>query len=245
MGQCVCAWLVASVFLFGMVAAESPGAQPSAPAAPPAAQLSAPATPPAAAAVAPYTDVLRGPPLDQDEVNQHNARVEIAASNLDLDFRKWSIAFNKSSFEWHFLSTKIIFFVVLAIVISGLALTWIQFLRDDPVRIGGRAVEKEETKPAGGPPAAPEAIPETSDLSTVKISTSGVEVSSRVLGLLVLAFSLGFFYLYLHFVYPMEELRTLAPTRAEEAAKQPRTDATAAKATPAASPAEVGAHEGK
>src|SRR5437660_2855854 len=75
-----------------------------------AAQPAAPATPsPAAAEVTPYTGVLPGPPLDQDEVNQHNARVEIAASNLDLDFRHWSIAFNKSSFEWHFLSTKIIF----------------------------------------------------------------------------------------------------------------------------------------
>jgi len=228
------AWLVALWLLCGTVAVESPAAQPSAPPAPPA-----------EAAVAPYTDVLPGPPLDQDEVNQHNARVEIAASNLDLDFRHWSIGFNKSSFEWHFLSTKIIFFVVIAIVISGLVLTWIQFLRDDHVRIGGREVEKEETKSAAGPPAAPEVVAETSDLSTVKISTSGVEVSSRVLGLLVLAFSLGFFYLYLQFVYPMEELRTLAPTRAEEAAKQPRADATAAKAKAAASPAETVAPEGK
>src|SRR5439155_3994261 len=83
------------------------------------------------AAITPYTEVLRGPLLDQEDVIQHNARVEVAASNLDLDFRQWSISFNKNSFEWHFLSTRIIFFVVIAIVTSGLVLTWIQFLRDE------------------------------------------------------------------------------------------------------------------
>ncbi|MET0336926.1 MAG: hypothetical protein ABW063_04110, partial [Caulobacter sp.] len=43
--------------------------------------------------------------------------------------------------------------------------------------------------------------------STIKLSLAGLEVSSSIIGLLVLVVSLGFFYLYLDRVY---EIRVLA-----------------------------------
>jgi hypothetical protein len=41
----------------------------------------------------------------------------------------------------------------------------------------------------------------------IKLSPSGVEVSSPVIGLLILIVSLGFFYLYLSQVYPITEIK--------------------------------------
>jgi hypothetical protein len=41
----------------------------------------------------------------------------------------------------------------------------------------------------------------------IKLSAAGLEMSSPVIGLLILAISLGFFYLYLSQVYPITEVK--------------------------------------
>lgn len=41
---------------------------------------------------------------------------------------------------------------------------------------------------------------------SVELSTSGIKVSSPVLGVIILALSLAFFYLYLVYVYPIKEI---------------------------------------
>jgi hypothetical protein len=40
----------------------------------------------------------------------------------------------------------------------------------------------------------------------LEISKSGVKVSSPILGVIILVISLAFFYLYLVYVYPIEEI---------------------------------------
>jgi len=40
----------------------------------------------------------------------------------------------------------------------------------------------------------------------LELSTTGVKVSSNILGVVILSLSLAFFYLYLAFVYPIQEI---------------------------------------
>jgi hypothetical protein len=81
-------------------------------------------------------------------------------------------------YQWQLLSSKLVFYLVIAIVLSGLALCWLQFLRSSSTKGTAKAA----------------------DLS---ISVTGLKVSSPVLGVIVLAISLAFFFCYLQFVYPI------------------------------------------
>jgi hypothetical protein len=53
---------------------------------------------------------------------------------------------------------------------------------------------------------------------TLKFNADGLEIKSQVIGLLVLALSLAFFYLYILYVYPMqtEELTRLQQKKTAE-----------------------------
>lgn len=84
---------------------------------------------------------------------------------------------------WQLQSSKIIFFITILIVISGLYMSHQHFLRGD-------------------------------DSSTrFAIGQKGIEVSSRLIGLVVLIVSLAFFYLYLKEVYPVKVLNASSATQ--------------------------------
>jgi hypothetical protein len=83
-------------------------------------------------------------------------------------------------FGWQLLSTKIIFVMVILLVLIGVYFSWLQFRT---AMKAGELGEAQET--------------------TFEASTSGFKVSSPVLGVIILAISLAFFYLYLVHVYPI------------------------------------------
>lgn len=87
-------------------------------------------------------------------------------------------------FRWQHLSTRIIFFIVNGLVLIGLYFAWVQFKQDMLAGSEGHAKEANE----------------------VELTTSGIKVRSSVLGVIILALSLAFFYLYLVFVYPIQEI---------------------------------------
>ncbi|WGH78409.1 hypothetical protein [Jannaschia ovalis] len=84
-------------------------------------------------------------------------------------------------FTWHRASSQIIFVMVLVVVAAGLGFSWLQFKRG----------------------AEDGAAPET---TSFEASQSGLKLSSPVLGVIILAMSLVFFYLYLVHVYPVRVL---------------------------------------
>jgi hypothetical protein len=139
-------------------------------------------------------------------------------------YEAWKADFNQRSFEWHLLSTKAIFILVMGIVLFGLWLTWLQFTRDQrsETRRARRAALRHAEQPNDAAAAGASAVdhaPQTSP-SSLKIGAAGVEISSQVIGLLILAFSLGFFYLYIKDVYPMQSGREALPV--SSAASAPR-----------------------
>lgn len=90
-------------------------------------------------------------------------------------------------FWWQHVSTRIIFAVVLMLVAAGIYFAWVQFQLD--VRRSAESGEAEHR-----------------DDTELELATSGIKVRSSVLGVIILALSLVFFYLYLVHVYPITEL---------------------------------------
>ena len=95
-----------------------------------------------------------------------------------LAYDVFALRHAQRTYEWQFWASIFIFFLVIIAVGLGL---WMSFLHFYEGRKGG-----------GG---------------TMKLSREGVEVSSPVIGLLILVVSLAFFYLYLTQVYPITEVK--------------------------------------
>ena len=100
------------------------------------------------------------------------------------DYRTEGYGHRQRVFAWQLLSSRIIFVVVIVLVGAGIYFSWLQFRADL------KATDKEGNR----------------GVSTLEASTSGIKVSSPVLGVIILVISLLFFYLYLQYVYPIEEI---------------------------------------
>lgn len=92
----------------------------------------------------------------------------------------------RSVFEWQLFSSKFIFAMVLLLVFLGMYFAALQF------HAGLKFLKK--------------GAPEEAGLKTgFKASVGSIEVTSPVLGVVILSLSLAFFYLYLVYVYPIQE----------------------------------------
>lgn len=107
-----------------------------------------------------------------------------AALKAYYDYRTEGFDHRQRVFEWQLLSSRIIFVVVIALVGAGIYFSWLQFRADL------KKTDKEGDR----------------SVSTLEASTTGIKVSSPVLGVVILVISLLFFYLYLQYVYPIEEI---------------------------------------
>jgi hypothetical protein len=103
------------------------------------------------------------------------------------EYRVSGFKHRKEVFAWQLYSSKLIFWSVLLLVISGISFSGVQFYKS-----------MRKTGSAG--PTEPESITE------FEASAKGIKVSSPVLGVIILVISLAFFYLYLVYVYPISEI---------------------------------------
>lgn len=93
----------------------------------------------------------------------------------------------RNVFAWQHWSSQIIFGVVLVLVGAGVYFSAVQFHR-------------------GLRPAPHVSRTESEQKTEFTASLKEIKVSSPVLGVIILAISLAFFYLYLVFVYPIQEV---------------------------------------
>ncbi len=100
------------------------------------------------------------------------------------------LAHRSSVFSWQHVASRAIFVMVMALVTVGVYFAWRQFARG----------EREAAAALRG------GTPEASPVSSVELGMGGIKVSSTVLGIVILALSLGFFYLYLVHVFPISEV---------------------------------------
>lgn len=113
-------------------------------------------------------------------------------------FREYLIYYKKGYIQrykvirFQNLSTKVILFVVISLVILGMFFAWYQF------RIAMNAV-KARIKSG-------DTSSYSAEVQEISIGESGVVARSSYLGVIILIVSLAFFYLYLVFVYPIQEI---------------------------------------
>ena len=104
------------------------------------------------------------------------------------DYLSQGLAYRLKVFRWQALSSIIIFYTVLVLVFAGILFSGIQFYKS--MRF---SADKGQNGKADQP------------LTEFEASASGIKVSSPVLGVIILVISLAFFYLYLVYVYPIQE----------------------------------------
>jgi hypothetical protein len=158
------------------------------------------------------------PPSPPDRVAQYQAQMaatvptEDELSGLDAAgkqalqesltayyrYRESGYQHRRAVFDWQLLSSRIIFAVVILLVSVGVFFSWLQFRADT------RAASRRPRGPLPG--AAPGAAAEAKPVTSIGLTKEGIQVSSPVLGVIILMISLAFFYLYLVYVYPVTEL---------------------------------------
>ena len=105
------------------------------------------------------------------------------------EYRTSGLEHRRRVFEWQLLSSKVTFVTVLLLVLAGIVFAAIQF-RAGLARSGAPGRESGDKETA----------------TQLELATTGIKVTSPVLGVIILLISLAFFYLYLVYVYPISEL---------------------------------------
>lgn len=158
------------------------------------------------------SEAAKARPAEAEAVSTSNTLVK-ADLEQQAKHLQWQRDYERRGWEWHLLSTQLLFGVVILIVLFGLYITYVQFRRD---------YSEWEQQPAGGRPGTPPG-PETeappaataegppppralAGATTLKLTPAGLEVTSQIVGLIVLALSLAFFFLYVKEVYPIREV---------------------------------------
>ena len=102
-------------------------------------------------------------------------------------YRSYGLQHRKAVFKWQLFSAKLIFIIVLGLVFCGVTFAAIQFRKGIKDQTPGKA--------------------SNDNLSTeMELTTKGIKINSPVLGVIILTISLAFFYLYLVYVYPIENV---------------------------------------
>lgn len=125
------------------------------------------------------------PPVPPDFVSTDPATREAynAASREYYTYLRKGLEHRQRVFAWQYYSSIVIFVVVILLVASGIYFAAVQFHQGV---LQGRPGAETATQLEAG--------------------TSGVKVSSPVLGVIILTLSLAFFWLYLRYVYPISEI---------------------------------------
>jgi len=177
----------------------SPGAHPSAPAPVPNA----------------------APDVDQEILDKAMADVSAAHQRSDFqpiepetdprvakaysDYLIWALDHDRATYRWHHVSSIIIFFVVIFLVLSGVWFSWMQFRHAH--RLPSQDITATVTSATTQTPATPGApliaTQEKDSVTEFSASPQGIKVASSAIGVIILVISMCFFYLYLDKVYPI------------------------------------------
>ena len=119
-----------------------------------------------------------------------------AAWRAYYNYRVWAFQHRTKLYDWQLASSRVTFVIVILLVLIGIFFSWLQFrlsLRPRPPIIHNLGTD--------APPAEAAAVVVTE----ISAGREGIKVSSPVLGVIILVISLLFFYLYLAYVYPLNQ----------------------------------------
>ncbi len=157
-------------------------------------------------------EVIAGEP-SPDAVATAPSPLQQKAIDAQLNYRIYSWKHTQQVFEWQYWSGIVIFWVIVLLVVAGIVFAAWQLQYS--MQLGTKRLEVMDAHAAAltaaaaaGSEAAARAMASESSDTTLKISATGLEVHSATLGVIILAFSMGFFYMYLKYVYPIQLVQT-------------------------------------
>jgi hypothetical protein len=142
----------------------------------------------------------QAPPVGIDDPKMKAKYLE--AMNGYFDYHTAGYLHRQRVFHWQLVSSNIIFVLVTLLVFSGVYFAALQFHEGMRQRAAANLAAAMGPAAKAEPSGARVADPVTKFSASLK----GIEVSSPVLGVIILVISLAFFYLYLVYVYPITEL---------------------------------------
>jgi hypothetical protein len=155
-------------------------------------------------------------PLIDSEVASQDVKDAYAAYLKSwYENEKWEVDHRRWIYNWQYIAAIIVFVISMCVVVVGVVMSWMQFIasqtavknRAEALSAVGKAYQ-EAAKSAGSEPkpevlsAMNESLKEATN--TIKLSSTGVEVATPVVGVIILTLSLAFFYMYLKFVFPIQ-----------------------------------------
>lgn len=146
-------------------------------------------------------------------------------TRLTLLDEEWQLQNTREVLSRHRLFSSAIFVTVMIIIMIALTLTVYQFTHDSmvfkmlvsrlmrnsrlrPISVGKETVSKDDHPSSIDEKDLVAAIRSMNEL---ELTTSGIKIKSQMIGLVMLVFSMGFFYLYLVHVYPISIIQTKIP----------------------------------
>ncbi len=109
---------------------------------------------------------------------------------------------NKDSFTFQYIQTWVIFLIVMLLVMSGVYLAYLQFKLDEKKALAQLEIQRLLARNAATQP--PPGTSADDGETSLEVSTSGIKITSSVIGLVVLAMSFAFFYMYVLHVYELK-----------------------------------------
>jgi len=139
-------------------------------------------------------------------------RIDPDVTKSNNEYLIWQNSYTRSIFDHQSAYTLIIFIVVNLLVLAGLYFAWVQFnatlhlsrhIRSAPAKSlsAGSGSGDKSVAEASPPPALRDPGPWTNQ--QLKLGPDGVAISSSFIGLIILGFSMGFYLMYLQYVYPI------------------------------------------
>jgi hypothetical protein len=157
-----------------------------------------------------------GPPICGREGNEAVTKACLSTLTEYYVAEGENLRFRHASYLWALISSMILFLTTVLLIGMGLMFAWIQFRQSfapSPLRtFTASDMSQQEVS------VKPEVAVAPAHLGgLVEISSKRLTVSSPVLGVIVLAMSMAFLYMYLRYVYPIQEVRTMvsAPAKSE------------------------------
>jgi len=134
-----------------------------------------------------------------------NAHCDSVILNKYMEVSLYHMRHEINAYEFQYFTSVVIFIMVIAIVTLGLLLSYKQFTLNE--RLLSESRERAEAykllakdKPvAEGEPTEP-----VFTNSSLEFGKDGVKINTAVIGLMILAISLAFFFLYLQVVYKID-----------------------------------------
>src|SRR5262245_50689330 len=122
-----------------------------------------------------------------DKLDEPTKTAAMVSLREYFEYRASGYRHRKNVFEWQLISSKMIFVIVIVLVSTGVCFSGIQFRQS----LSPRASSVERKEGSSSRPNAEQLQP-----TEIEATLRGIKVSSPILGVVILAISFLFFYLY-------------------------------------------------